>query len=100
MAWLFDTNIISEFRKGLRCSEPVLRWYKSVNEEELFLSVLVFGEIRYGIENIRSRDQTSAQSLERWLRQLEIDFDNRILPVTAEICDVWGRLSIGKRLPS
>jgi len=100
MAWLLDINVISEFRKGPRCSERVLQWYQGVNIDEVFLSVLVLGELRFGIENIRGRDMTAARSLEKWMHEVEIDFGGRILPVTAEICDVWGRLSIGKRLPS
>jgi predicted nucleic acid-binding protein len=100
MAWLLDTNIVSELRKGSRCSERVLHWYNGVDARELFLSALVFGELRFGIENIRGRDPVAARSLERWMHGVEADFMNRILPVTTEICDVWGRLSIGSRLPS
>ncbi|MBV8176380.1 MAG: PIN domain-containing protein, partial [Verrucomicrobia bacterium] len=34
-----------------------------------------------------------AAKLERWLRWIQQDFQDRILPVTQEIAEVWGTLS-------
>jgi toxin FitB len=48
--YLIDTNIISEVRKGPRCDPRVAAWYASLNDEDIYLSVLVLGEIRKGIE--------------------------------------------------
>ena len=62
--FLLDTNIISEIRKGDRCNEQVANWYAGVKEADLFLSVLVTGEIRKGIELIRNRDLQQAEALE------------------------------------
>jgi predicted nucleic acid-binding protein len=50
MSYLIDTNIISEVRKGARCDAHVSAWYASVTDEDLFLSTLVLGEIRKGVE--------------------------------------------------
>jgi predicted nucleic acid-binding protein len=44
--YLLDTNIISEVRKGSDCSPSVATWYDSVDEDSIYLSVLVLGEIR------------------------------------------------------
>jgi len=48
--YLLDTNIISEVRKGPRCNSKVAGWYASVDDAEIYLSVLVLGEIRKGLE--------------------------------------------------
>lgn len=89
--YLIDTNVISEARKRQRADRNVLAWFESVNEDELFLSVLVLGEIRKGVEQARTTDIEKARALERWLNGLERDYEDRILPVTFEIADQWGR---------
>ena len=90
--FLVDTNVVSEARKGARADASVVRWIRA-HRERLYLSVLVTGEIRRGIESIRRRDARAAQALERWLREVETQFDDRILPVDALVADRWGRLS-------
>jgi predicted nucleic acid-binding protein len=57
MSCLIDTNIISEVRKGARCDAHVSAWYASIADEDLFLSTLVLGEIRKGVELARPRDR-------------------------------------------
>ncbi len=60
---------------------------------ELFISALVVGEIRKGIEIVRSRgDSQQAHILGFWLDSLVRQFSNRILPVDAEVSNAWGRL--------
>jgi predicted nucleic acid-binding protein len=97
--YLLDTNILSEIRKRERCQPNVRRWFATVEEDAIFLSVLVVGEIRRGIELIRRRDDVSGRALDRWLRGLERRFEERILPITAEICDRWGRIGLEQPLP-
>ena len=94
--YLLDTNVISELHKGKRANPNVLAWFQSVADDELFLSVLVLGEIRMGIERIRRSDPGQAGVLGRWLNQLEINYADRILPVNAAIADRWGSLSAAK----
>lgn len=93
MSWLIDTNIISEVRKGDRCDPNVSAWYASVADEDLFLSTLVLGEIRNGVERARPRDAEKAVALERWLGQVEAAFGDRVLGVDNAIADRWGRMS-------
>jgi toxin FitB len=99
MGYLLDTNLVSELRKGQKCAAGVWRWRQSVALEEIYISVLVLGELRRGVENIRRRDAFAAQALEKWLREVEIIYEKRTLPVTAGICDLWDRLSINAPLP-
>jgi toxin FitB len=98
MGFLLDTNIVSEVRKGSHCSRNVRRWYDDAQREDLFLSVIVFGELRRGIENLRPRDAARAHALERWMRGLKFTYGDRILPVTLEICDQWGHFSAQQNL--
>jgi predicted nucleic acid-binding protein len=100
MGFLLDTNIISELRKAERCHRSVMRWYEATPMEQLFTSVLVLGELRRGIENLRRRDVVGAGVLEKWHREIEITYEERILPITSPICDIWGRLCLSTPLPA
>jgi predicted nucleic acid-binding protein len=93
MAWLLDTQVICEWRKGDRANARVQAWFGMAVDAELYTSVLVVGEIRRGIEQTGRRDPAAAQALGQWLRQLEIHFSTRILPVTLEISERWGRMA-------
>ena len=97
--FLLDTNVISELRKGLKCDPAVARWYRGVREDEIFLSVLVIGEIRQGIERLRPRNSRHAHVLENWLAELLEAFGDRILPVDERTAQHWGRLNARETFP-
>lgn len=99
MSYLIDTNIISEVRKGERCDTHVSAWYASIADEDLFLSTLVLGEIRKGIELARPRDAGKAVALERWLREVETAFGARVLGIDNAVPDQWGRMSAIRPVP-
>ncbi len=99
LKYLLDTNIISELRKAERCNSNVRCWFEKVEEAQLFTSVLVIGEIRRGIENIRRRDAQSAFHLERWLKNVQNDFQERIIPIDEQIAETWGYLNVIRPLP-
>ncbi|MCK5802416.1 MAG: type II toxin-antitoxin system VapC family toxin [Lentisphaeria bacterium] len=96
--YLLDTNVISELRKGPRAAPSVRAWFDDTSSDELFLSVLVTGEIRRGIERIRRRDLVSAQHLDAWLAGLRHHYDDRILPVTEDIAELWGQSGLVRPL--
>ncbi len=99
MSFLLDTNIISEIRKGPRCNPALAAWYASISDDDLFLSSLVLGEIRRGIELARLRDSGKATALERWLQQVKAAFGIRILGIDQTIADQWGRMSAIRSIP-
>ncbi len=99
MYYLIDTNIISEVRKAARCDRNVAAWYATIDDDEVYLSVLVAGEIRKGIELARRRDPMKARALERWLRELDALFGDRILPINRAVTDEWGRMSAQRPIP-
>ena len=99
MNYLIDTNLISEVRKGARCDVHVVRWYASIDDNSLYLSALVLGEIRKGVEKIRSRDAAQARALEKWLAAVSKAFGERILAIDSAVADEWGRMSATRPVP-
>lgn len=99
MKFLVDTNVISELRKAERCNPGVAAWYATVAERDLCTSVLVLGEIRKGLERLRSRDPIQARRLEEWLLAVSSAFGERALPIDAAVADEWGRLNGVRPVP-
>ena len=97
--FLVDTNVISELRKGDRCDARVAAWFAGTREADLFISVIVAGEIRRGVERLRPRDPRQAKALDRWLREIEGFYADRILPIDARVADLWGRISAIRSVP-
>ena len=99
MNYLIDTNIISEVRKGRRCDVNVVRWYETIEDASLYLSVLVIGEIRKNIEKLRGKNAIQADMIEDWLEVVAKTFGERILPIDGAIANEWGRLTAIRPLP-
>ena len=99
MSYLVDTNVLSELRKGRRCDPGVGSWFADVSSREVYLSALTVGEIRKGIENIRRRDEPTAEVLEAWLSELVSTHSDRILPIDEVIAEQWGRFNVPDPLP-
>ncbi|WP_432836754.1 type II toxin-antitoxin system VapC family toxin [Dactylosporangium sp. CA-092794] len=91
MAYLLDTNVVSELRKQAP-DENVAAWHRRNAAADAYVSVLTLGEIRQGIERIRRRDAPHAGVLDRWLERLATVYRDRVLTVSADIADEWGRL--------
>ena len=90
MAWLLDTNILSERRKPK--PEPrVTAFYDAQPLNALYISVVSIAEIRFGIE--LQQEVTRRAELNEWLtRTLRPAFTGRILPVTEDILLKWRTL--------
>lgn len=71
----------------------------SMAADDLYLSVLVVGEIRRGIERLKRRDRAQAGVYEAWLDTVLRDYAGRILPVDVEAADEWGRASVPDLVP-
>lgn len=98
MSFLLDTNVFSEIRKGLRCNAGVRTWFAETDSGDLWMSVLVVGEIRRGIELIRRRDRRQATALDRWLGSLMREQAERILPVSQLVAETWGEMTATRPL--
>ncbi len=89
--FLLDTNVISELVRP-EPEDKVRRWVEATDESILFLSVLTLGEIRNGVQRLRSGRRRA--QLESWLQaDLPSRFEGRILPIDAAIADRWGTVS-------
>jgi len=99
VTYLLDTNILSETRKR-QPATGVTKWIATTPPERLHVSVLTLGEIEQGISRIRGRgDEKQAAGLERWLRDVQVGFADRILPITLPVAAAWGRQQHAQSLP-
>lgn len=89
--FLLDTNVVSEVRRP-RAARQVVGWWDSVPSSDLFLSVLVIGEIQSGVERLRPRDSVQSEVYQHWLKTLQRDFDGRVITVDSAIAEEWGRI--------
>ena len=98
MAFLLDTNVFSELRRA-RPDPNVDTWFGSVDDDDIYLSVLVAGEIRQGVERLRRRDPPRAEAYQLWLNELLVRYEERTAVIDAEVAEEWGRLNARRPLP-
>ena len=89
MNYLVDTNVLSEPRQK-RPQPKVVNWLKA-NEASLYTSVLVTGEIRYGIERLPANSARRTELLVWYERLLSI-MAGRVLSINARVAEEWARL--------
>jgi len=97
--FLIDTNVVSELRKGERADAGVRAWFDEHKADQLWLSVLVVGELRRGVELLRRRDEQAGTRLSDWLDTIAHDFDDRIIPITIEVAERWAALNVPDPVP-
>jgi toxin FitB len=98
VAFPLDTNVLSERRKATP-NRNVVRWFADNAGADGYISVVVAGEIRDGIERLRRRDPSQAATLEQWLRALLSAYRSRVLSITVDIAEEWGRMNAVRRMP-
>lgn len=99
MAFLLDTNVLSELRKGNTANSKVIKWAAAHISQPHFISVLSIGEIRKEIELLRKRSPSQCLAFERWLFQIKTDYERNLLTVSDEITERWGLLMAVKTMP-
>lgn len=97
--YLLDTNVVSELRKRDRADAYVRAWFEEHDSVELWLSVLVVGELRRGVELLRRRDPAAGAALNDWLQTVITDFGDRVLPITTAVCQRWAVLNVPDPVP-
>ena len=85
--WLLDTNVLSELRRPK--PEPrVVQFVGGQSLDLLYVSVVTFAEIRFGIELVK--DVARRMELNEWLEhKLRPMFEDRVLEITEEIMLKW-----------
>ena len=91
IAYLLDTNVLSETRKK-KADAGVISFLQAAEESSLFISVLTLGELRKGVaaKKFRDPDRDAAKRLEAWVDGLELSFADRILGIDAATARLWG----------
>ncbi len=96
--FLPDTNIFSELRKP-NPNAGVMRWFQEVADDQLFLSVLVLGELRHGAALKRRRDPASGAHLVAWIDRVEALYRARILRIDRRVARIWAELGVPDPIP-
>ena len=92
MRFLLDTVVISETRKA-RPNINVTRWFATLSDDDVRVSVASLYEIRRGIAMAERRDPPFATLLTRWLAEMSPTYSARLIPIDARIAVRWGSLS-------
>src|ERR1039457_6175193 len=83
MAWLLDTNVLSELRRP-RPEPRVVAFVADRPLEQLFVSSVTLAEIRFGIERLAEPNRRA--ELNEWLtHKVRPMFEHRVLQVTEDI---------------
>lgn len=85
--WLLDTNVISELRRP-NPSRRVSDFIAGLPIDRIFLSVVTFAELRFGIETLD--DPVRRSDLTSWLESaVRAKFGPRTLDLTEDILLKW-----------
>lgn len=91
IAWLLDTNILSELRRP-KPEPKVVAFLVQQPLESFHISVVTLAEIRFGIEVLP--DITRRSELNDWLaHKVRPMFEDRVLPITEDVM-LKGRLMV------
>lgn len=87
MAWLIDTNVLSELRRP-KPEQRVVAFVAACPLDQLHISVVTLTEIRFGIELVAEPNRRA--ELNGWLtHKVRPMFDGRVLQVTEDIMLKW-----------
>ena len=85
--WLLDTNILSELRRP-KPNPEVVDFIASRPLDLLFVSIVTFAEIHFGIERVT--DATHRAELNDWLtHKVRPMFEGRALQVSEDVMFKW-----------
>ena len=85
--WLLDTNVLSELRRP-KPNARVVQFVSNQSLDLLYVSVVTFAEIRFGIELVK--DVHRRGELNGWLtHKLRPMFEDRALEITEDIMLTW-----------
>ncbi len=87
MAWLLDTNILSELRRP-KPEHKVVAFVAGCPLDQLYISAVTLAEIRFGIELVGEPNRRA--DLNDWLtNKVRPMFGERVLQITEDIMLKW-----------
>lgn len=85
--WLLDTNVLSELRRR-KPERKVVSFVAAQPLESLYVSVVTFAEIRFGIERVS--DAGRRAELGDWLaHKVRPMFEQRVLAISEDVMFKW-----------
>ncbi len=94
MSYLLDTNAISEAGKT-RPNAGLSAWLASQDRDELWISVLTIGELRYGMLVLPAG--LRRDTLYAWITQIELAYASRTLGVDTGVATAWAEVAARHR---
>ena len=88
MAFLLDTNVVSELRRARtgKADPNVVAWAGAQPSGALFLSAITVLELELGVRRAERRDPEQGRGLRAWLEEQVLPaFDGRVLPVDVAV---------------
>jgi predicted nucleic acid-binding protein len=94
-SWLLDTNVLSELRRR-KPERRVIAFIAAQPLENLYVSVVTFAEIRFGIESVA--DAGRRAELSDWLaHKVRPMFEQRVLAISEDVMFKWRLLVEDRR---
>ena len=91
MKYLLDTCTISELVK-ISPNVHVRGWFGARKAHELFISAVSWAELHRGVRRLEPSKRQS--DLTRWLNDLEIGFEERILAFDRHVAQTWSEMTV------
>jgi predicted nucleic acid-binding protein len=90
--YVLDSDVLTII-SGSRRFPNVSSWYDSLDETQIFLSVIAIMEKSKGAAKaVKKGDAATAARVERTLADLKRNFADRILAIDMEAAEDWGRM--------
>lgn len=91
MRYLLDTCVLSELVKAKRDTN-VIDWFERRKPHELYTSAMTWGELNRGVDRIPASKRRA--ELTRWLDQLVIGFEDRVLAFDQTVARTWSQMTV------
>ena len=90
MSFVLDTCVVSELQKS-GCPASVSAWVDRQQSDDLFVSVITLGEIRFGLN--RMPEGRKRSELLAWMKVFRGGVADRVLPINEGTAEVWGAIT-------
>jgi toxin FitB len=94
MKVLLDTCVISDIYRAHK-TERLRNALHAIGEENCYVSVVTLGEITNGVHQLS--EGKKKRDLLHWVGEFETKYEDRLLPITAEVAKIWGELTAKAR---
>ena len=85
---------------GRANADTGVSWYfQAVDERHLHISALTIGELCKGAEMLRRKNPGRALEFMSWVKDIELSFGDRVLPIEQSITRIWGQIFADRSHP-